>query len=200
MSGHISSSEVITLKPSLYAGGAAAVLGAGLAAASATLNGRSVWLRSSVAGCQFFVLGSTFWFARSVVRSNLVPTGNQMVINSTREDLISSGIGGSFAGLAGGALRGPRNMLPGAIILGLMGLGGQAAYTGFAAVLDSPGERRPILEVLSDSSWWPLKSISDEDYEHELAEKVIEIEAEISMIDDKIVTLKRADSSTGQKT
>ncbi|KAJ9652206.1 hypothetical protein H2198_008510 [Neophaeococcomyces mojaviensis] len=192
--------EIITLKSSIYAGGAAAVLGSGLAAAHATLKGRSALVWGGVAGGQCFVLGTTFWLARSVVRSNLVQGRGQMFTDSSREDLISSGIGGSFAGLAGGALRGPRNMLPGAIVLGLIGLGGQAAYTGLAAIIESPRERRSILQVLSDSSWWPLKSISDEDYEHELMEKVIAIEAEIAIIDEKMLGLKQQSVGTAEKT
>lgn len=189
---NLSTSENV-LTSSFYAGTAAAVLGAGLVAGHATLKGRNALLWGSVAGGQCFVLGSTFWFSRSIIKRYLAQE-HHLSAETAVNDLISSGIAGSFAGLTGGALRGPRNMLPGAIMLSLMGLSGQATYTGVAALVDSPHERRSILEVLSKSSWWPLKALSDEDYERELTDKIIAIEAEISMIDGKILGLQQKSS------
>lgn len=107
-----------------------------------------------------------------------------------------SSVAGSFAGMAGGALRGRHNIVPGAIVLGLLGLGGQASYTAFERMAESPAESRPLLDRLSSSKWWPLKSISDADYEKELTEKVISLEAEVAAIDEKIAALKQDPSQS----
>lgn len=107
-----------------------------------------------------------------------------------------SSLAGSFAGMAGGALRSRYNIIPGAVVFGLMGLGGQASYTAFERMAESPAESRPLLDRLSSSKWWPLKSISDADYERELTEKVISLEAEVAIIDEKIAELKQDPSTS----
>lgn len=181
---------------SAYVGGSAAVTGGAFSAAYATLKGRPAVLWTAAAGAQCFVLGSTFWFTRSLLRHNAA----QARPLTYREDLAYSSLAGTFAGLTGGALRGRGNILPGAIVLGLVGLGGQLGMTAFAANADAPArEKRPLLDRLSDSKWWPLKSLSDEDYECELQEKLVGLEAEMQMIDEKISTLRHQKAtSSGQ--
>jgi hypothetical protein len=105
--------------------------------------------------------------------------------------MICSGLAGSFAGMVGGAIRGPRNIVYGAAALGLLGLGGQVGFSALSTMADAPPEKRPLLDRLSDSKWWPLKSVPDEDYEYELTEKIVGVEAEIAIIDEKIAVLKQ---------
>ncbi|KAK5103636.1 hypothetical protein LTS08_003054 [Lithohypha guttulata] len=170
-------------KSSAYVGGGAGALGAAFAAAHATLKGRNAALWGAAAGFQCFVLGSTFWFSRDVLRNN-VDQGQ-----------------GSLAGMAGGAMRSRGNIIPGAIVFGLVGLGGQAGLSALAGRIDAPDrERRPILDRLSDSKWWPLKSVSDEDYERELTEKIVGLEAELEVIDEKIALLRRESTGITDKT
>jgi hypothetical protein len=53
------------------------------------------------------------------------------------------------------------------------------------------GVREPkVLERLLNSSWSPLKVISDEDYELLLREKLSQVDAEISVIDEQIKTIR----------
>lgn len=184
-------------KSSAYVGGGAGALGAAFAAAHATLKGRNAALWGAAAGFQCFVLGSTFWFSRDVLRNN-VDQGQGL---SYRDDLLYSGFAGSLAGMAGGAMRSRGNIIPGAIVFGLVGLGGQAGLSALAGRIDAPDrERRPILDRLSDSKWWPLKSVSDEDYERELTEKIVGLEAELEVIDEKIALLRRESTGITDKT
>lgn len=180
------------LVSSAYVGGGAAALGGTFSALYATVKGRNTVLWTAAAGVQCFVLGSTFWFSRTALRKNA--SGAHPL--SRREELMYSSVAGSFAGMAGGALRGRHNIVPGAIVLGLLGLGGQASYTAFERMAESPAESRPLLDRLSSSKWWPLKSISDADYEKELTEKVISLEAEVAAIDEKIAALKQDPSQS----
>lgn len=182
------------ISASNYVAGSTAVLGAAFGAGYATLKGRPVVLWTVVAGAQCGALGWTFWFTRSILRQNaqkdmLAPPLSQ------REELIYSGLAGSFSGLVGGAFRGRANILPGAIAMGLVGIGGQLGYNALSLAEMKERDRRPLLDRLSDSKWWPLKTLSDEEYEHDLTEKLIAIEAEVSMIDDRLKALKQANNT-----
>jgi hypothetical protein len=44
---------------------------------------------------------------------------------------------------------------------------------------------------MAESKWIPLKSLSDDEYRHILSEKLLSVEAEIALIDDKIEELER---------
>lgn len=182
------------ISASNYVAGGTAITGAAFAAGYATLKGRPVILWTVAAGGQCGVLGWTFWFTRSILRQNaqkemLVPSLSQ------REELMYSAVAGSFSGLVGGAFRGRANILPGAVAMGLVGAGGQFGYNVLSLAGLKERDQRPLLDRLSDSKWWPLKTLSDEEYEQDLTEKLIAIEAEVSMIDDKIKSLKQIDRS-----
>jgi len=192
----VQSNANAVLVSSAYFGGGAAALGGTFAAFYATVKGRNTVLWTGAAGVQCFMLGSTFWFSRTLLRNN-ASEANPL---SRREELLHSFLAGSFAGMAGGALRGRSNVIPGAVVVGIMGLGGQASYTAFERMAEKPAESRPLLDRLSSSKWWPLKSISDADYETELTEKVIGLEAEMAMIDERIVTLKQAHLKSSETT
>jgi hypothetical protein len=49
---------------------------------------------------------------------------------------------------------------------------------------------------MADSKWIPLRSLSDEDYKHVLSEKLLSIEAEIAVLDERIEALQ-AECSRG---
>jgi hypothetical protein len=56
---------------------------------------------------------------------------------------------------------------------------------------------KPFLQRLADSKWIPLKTLSDDEYRGILGEKLLSIEAEIAIIDEKIEELEKA-KATGQ--
>lgn len=51
---------------------------------------------------------------------------------------------------------------------------------------------KPFLQRLADSKWVPLRSLSDDDYREMLNEKVLSIEAEVALLDEKIQELEKA--------
>lgn len=51
---------------------------------------------------------------------------------------------------------------------------------------------KPFLQRLADSKWVPLKSLSDDDYRGILNEKLLSIEAEVALLDEKIQELEKA--------
>lgn len=76
-------------------------------------------------------------------------------------------------------------------MIGLMGLVGQGGYNLMSADQHAkPAPRRSIIQRLAESKWVPLKALSDQQYEEMLNEKLLKIEVEISVIDDKIAALR----------
>lgn len=59
----------------------------------------------------------------------------------------------------------------------------------FAASDFSRKESKSILE----SKWSPLRKISDDEYKEMLGEKILRLDADIALIDDKIAELRAAD-------
>lgn len=182
------------ISASNYFGGGSAIAGAAYAAGYATLKSRPVVLWTVATGAQWGVLGWSFWFTRSILRQQAQHEHNSSTL-PLREELAYSAIAGSFSGSIGGAFRGRGNILPGAIMVGLLGLGGQLGYHALSIVDTENRDRRPILDRLSDSKWWPLKALSDEEYEHDLTEQLIAIEAEVSIIDEKLRALRTTNQS-----
>jgi len=89
------------------------------------------------------------------------------------------------------------NILPGAAMIGLMGLAGQSGYNLFSEAQRSESSpRRSIMQRLTESEWAPLKALSDQQYEEMLQQKLLKIDVELSMIDEKIATLKAAKDDT----
>lgn len=114
-----------------------------------------------------------------------------------REDLVYSTLAGAVAGSLGGAVRGRANIVPGTMMMSILGFGGTAA---FAAVTNAPNffqKDKPLLQKLAETSWWPLRSLSDEEYKQELSEKILILDTEISLLDDKIVELQERKARGG---
>lgn len=86
---------------------------------------------------------------------------------------------------------------PGFIVFSLVSYMGQ---TGFniaenwhqenAGKEETPNRSKSILERMADSKWIPLKALSDDDFRDILKEKVLGIEVEIALLDDKIKSLE----------
>jgi hypothetical protein len=83
---------------------------------------------------------------------------------------------------------GPRNILPGVFMFTLLGGGGQALVNLYHTTDFSLKERRSIFE----SKWSPLKKLSDEEYVDMMDEKILRIDAEIALIEEKIAELRQA--------
>lgn len=84
-------------------------------------------------------------------------------------------------------------MIPGAVVFSMVGFLGQSSYNAIERWRQE-NEGRPsksILQRMADSRWIPLRSLSDEEFRNILNEKLLAIEAEISILDEKIQELER---------
>jgi hypothetical protein len=51
---------------------------------------------------------------------------------------------------------------------------------------------KPIAQRMAESKWIPLRHLSDEEYRGILSEKLLSIEAEIALLDEKIEQLEQS--------
>jgi chorismate mutase len=203
------------LKQAAGIGGITAVPGTAIGAVSGTLRTQTPVLFAIASGLQCFALGSTFWTARTailnpdgltnwwkatrglplVVRNDLNPTPSEKVRAST--------IAGAFTGLSLGLLfRGPRNAIPGTFMFSLFGFTGQHGYNFLDRKntevveederLAAKGEKRKnFMERIAEMKWSPMEVLTDERYEEMLQEKLLKIEVEIALVDDRIEIYKQ---------
>lgn len=84
-------------------------------------------------------------------------------------------------------------MIPGIIMFGIFGATGQALYNkADETVADSikltpDGKQNSWL----NSKWSPMKVLSDAEYENMLREKLLSINAQISLVDESIEAVRR---------
>ncbi|KAF1994933.1 hypothetical protein P154DRAFT_501089 [Amniculicola lignicola CBS 123094] len=189
-------------------GGAAAIPGFVIGAFAGTLRTSTPVLFATASSLQWFALGSTFWAWRACLlnrdgvrnrwrhtrgapllpRNDLSPTEQDRVIAST--------VSGSVSGALAGAMRGARNVAPGALMFAIFGFAGQHAYNWqeareAKAAQEPPKEKKTFMQRLADSNWFPMRALSDEEYETMLNERLLQVEAEIALVDERIVQLKK---------
>ncbi|KAI2612804.1 uncharacterized protein GGS25DRAFT_136205 [Hypoxylon fragiforme] len=140
------------------------------------------------ASLQWFALGSTYMASRSLVEH---AWGGEKTLGPS-DAVKASGLAGGMAGMVGGMIRGPRNIIPGTLFFGTAGTAGMYISQRFKA---SPKESDSAIKPKSswlDSKWIPMKRLSDKEYEEMLEEKILHINAEISIIDDNIASLQES--------
>lgn len=89
---------------------------------------------------------------------------------------------------------GPARLLPAIVIWGLIGAGGQAIANKSSS---EAGEAK------ADGTSWlmklsPLKKLTDEEYIGMMQDKILKVEVDIALIDDRIAELKAAEAAKGQ--
>ncbi|KAF2997038.1 hypothetical protein E8E13_000478 [Curvularia kusanoi] len=191
-------------------GGLTAVPGTAIGAFSGTLRTQTPILFAIASGIQCFALGSTFWTARTVLlnqdglsnwwkTTRGLPLEARNDLKPTRSDRVrASTIAGAFTGLSLGLLfRGPRNAIPGTFMFSLFGFAGQHGYNYLDkknteeveedARLAAKGEKRKnFMERIAEMKWSPMEVLTDERYEEMLQERLLKIEVEIALVDDRI--------------
>ncbi|KAF2873835.1 hypothetical protein BDV95DRAFT_567846 [Massariosphaeria phaeospora] len=206
------------IRQAAIVGGVAAVPGTCFGAFYGTLRTKTPSLFAIGTGLQWFAIGTTFWGVRAsvldrhrilnwwnmtrgapvVTRANLTP--------STQDKVSASTISGAFTGASLAFLfrgaRGYRNVIPGTIMFSLFGFCGQHAYQyldkrNTEAVMKKVEAKEDVkvkenfLERISKSKWSPMTALTDEQYESMMNEKILKIEAEIALIDERIEGFRR---------
>ncbi|KAF2646427.1 hypothetical protein P280DRAFT_464649 [Massarina eburnea CBS 473.64] len=196
-------------------GTGSAIPGLAIGATYGTLKTSTPVIFSIVSGAQWFAIGTTFWSVRSSIlnrdglqnwwntrrnapiipRHDLIPTSEDRIRAST----ISGALTGATLGLL---FRGPRNVVPGTIMFTLFGWGGQHGYNWLdsrntVAVEEEQRMREEgvpkenLLQRVTKSKWSPMSLLSDEEYERLIGEKILIVETDIALIDDKIEGLRK---------
>lgn len=99
-------------------------------------------------------------------------------------------------------LRGPRSILPGAVVFSLLGAGGQLASNSWSGSETSPKKTSSWFT----SKWSPMTKLSDEDYKAMLEDKILRVEADLAILDENRAALvseqefraKAAQESSGE--
>lgn len=53
---------------------------------------------------------------------------------------------------------------------------------------------KPLVNRIADSKWTPIRTLSDEQYKDMLRDKLMGVDVEISLIDDKLKELRESES------
>ncbi|KAI1094371.1 hypothetical protein F5B19DRAFT_54734 [Rostrohypoxylon terebratum] len=173
---------------SLQTGAALGAVGMMFGAGAGIVRSAPPVLFAFVAGIQWFSLGSTYMASRSVL---LHSWGEENATSSNR--VKASGVAGGVSGMVGGMIRGPRNILPGMLVFSTLGGAGEYLFQRFR---NRP--KKNDSESKSswfDSKWSPFKRLSDREYEAMLEEKLLQLDAEISIIDDNIAALRESSNN-----
>ncbi|GKZ34897.1 hypothetical protein AbraIFM66950_005294 [Aspergillus brasiliensis] len=122
-----------------------------------------------------------FGLAATGLRSNILKLHYEDKATPKQRAYVSALSGG----VAGGA------------VTRLMGYVGQRSYNAIDTwqMENANTTSKPFLQRMADSKWIPLKSLSDDEYRGILNEKLLSIEAEIALIDDKIGELEKLKTS-----
>ncbi|KAK7402598.1 hypothetical protein QQX98_011639 [Neonectria punicea] len=169
--------------PPLKFGGYAGTVGvlAGVGGAIFREGNPVVW--GAVSGFQWFTLGTSYFFTRSIIFKAWGGEEQVTLADKTK----ASAMAGTVAGATGGLIRGPSNIIPAMIFWTAVGAGGQM-YANRVAT------REPKVKDENDSwfrsKWSPLKKLTDEEYIDLMSEKILRVEADIALVDDRIAELR----------
>ncbi|KAL1296538.1 hypothetical protein AAFC00_000044 [Neodothiora populina] len=158
---------------------------------------------AAASGIQWFGLGTTYWGTRNFLIRGW-DTGNGV---TPRERVSASATAGAVAGGGVGLLtRGPRNLLPGGIMFGLFGFAGQSLYNIFfdkslpsasASSTDTDEQPQNFWQRVAAKKWTPFTVLTDAQYKDMLSEKLLRLDAEIALVDEKIEELTRVANEDG---
>ncbi|KAJ5585052.1 uncharacterized protein N7459_004852 [Penicillium hispanicum] len=139
-------------------------------------------------GIHWFACGSTFWW----LRSNIIKLHFQDKASPQERSYVSA-LSGGISGGAVTRLMGGR-LIPGFVVFSLLGYCGQSAFNRVDAwqMNQAQNPSKPLAQRIADSKWIPLRHLTDEDYRGILSEKLLSIEAEIALLDEKIEELEKS--------
>ncbi|KAK4950557.1 hypothetical protein LTR66_013933 [Elasticomyces elasticus] len=126
-----------------------------------------------------------------------------------RDRVTASSLAGGIAGGSIGLVtRGKSNALPGFVMFSIFGYAGQRIYNTLdaqhsQASTDANDPAQPadnVFKRFARQKWTPVSVLSDAEYEALLREKMLKVEVEIALIDDKIAQLREEEREKGKAT
>lgn len=79
------------------------------------------------------------------------------------------------------------------VLFSFLGYCGQSAFdhVDMWQMKQTQKPSKSLVQRIADSKWIPLRQLTDEDYRGILSEKLLSIEAEIALLDEKIMELEK---------
>jgi hypothetical protein len=137
---------------------------------------------------QPLILGTAFSFCRTaIVREITLRTGEPTARELVQASAIAGGVSAALVGLA---TRGRSHIIPGTVALSSFAAGGQYVYNRWTAPRTLDPTHKGFWRRMSEKSWSPVKLLNDEEHANLLREKLLNIEVEIALIDDKIAAMR----------
>ncbi|KAL8758379.1 MAG: hypothetical protein Q9184_003947 [Pyrenodesmia sp. 2 TL-2023] len=196
----------VTVRTYLHLAGVSGLL---IGGAAGIIRSPTPGLFAIASGLQWTLLGTTYYISRMLILRawKIEPS------SPPHERILPSTLAGAFTGgTMGGALRGRANVIPGIIMFSLFGFAGQHAYNYLdraptskptlvlhknpdpSAVneltnIKTP-EEQPLWKRVLNSKYSPMKVLSDKQYEDLLREKLLGVEAELAIVNEKIIEAK----------
>lgn len=89
-------------------------------------------------------------------------------------------------------------LIPGLVVFSLLGYCGQGAFNRLDAwqLEKAQTPSKAFTQRIAESKWIPLRHLSDQEYRGILNEKLLSIEAEIALLDEKIEELAKTRPSS----
>lgn len=83
----------------------------------------------------------------------------------------------------------------------LFGFLGQHTYAKLSAPRDAAKDAKPAFwRRMSEKSWSPVTVLSNEEYVEMLKEKMLKVDVEVSILDDKIAALRKEQERLDEQT
>lgn len=146
---------------------------------------------ATASAIRFFTIGTAFWATRSqIVQAWTPPDRDLSPSDFIKASTIAGGITGGLSALV---FRGRSNYLPATFMFSLFGYAGQTAYNSYLT-RGSQTELEPKVgfwKRMSEKAWSPVTVMSDDEYAELLRKKMMRVDVEILILDDRIEALKK---------
>ncbi|KAF2767734.1 hypothetical protein EJ03DRAFT_328926 [Teratosphaeria nubilosa] len=165
--------------------------------AAGIVKATTPFIFASVSGLQTFALGTTFWACRGTYL-RMQDVGNLKPHHYTIASAASGALSGGLVALA---TRGRRNFIPATLMWSLIAGSGQLAYNTISVRTQSDQQlpTESFWKHIASKSWSPVKVMSDQEYAELLKEKMLKVDVDIAILDDKIAALKRQQEAEDAK-
>ncbi|KAK5115840.1 hypothetical protein LTR85_009434 [Meristemomyces frigidus] len=189
---------IAVVEQSLKVGAACSCAGFLFGGTSGILKGTTPFLFATASGIQTFALGTTFWACRGTYLQLRSTAGTHASSDYIQASTLAGGLSGGIVALV---TRGRRNVLPATVMWSLFGCVGQLAYNRYSV---APKEQQQpkvgFWQRVAEKRWSPVTFMSNEEYAEKLREKLLKVDVEIAVLDDKIAALRKQQQDDGAAT
>ncbi|KAK6440699.1 hypothetical protein LTR95_003085 [Oleoguttula sp. CCFEE 5521] len=145
----------------------------------------SLFATASAIQCTF--LGTTYWASRGFVLQAWSTPVQQTPNDRVKASAVAGGLSGGLTGLL---FRGRSNAIPGTLVMALLAGAGQGTVNWWQSPKAIVAETDKPKTSWSWADLLPVKHMTNEEYAEILREKLLKVDVEISILDDKMAALK----------